>query len=164
MGWSRWATFLDHWKREDFWCNFRFQIEPLAPVSAIERHLVMKGFGQPQTENSSGPEDNMSDSDDENDATPVSFPGKFGHRKFLVFYWFYAWHTTSWAVNQGQTATSKYNYLSGTNRTNFGVEHFKNLGHSWVWNWWWIRLWIGRWRLSAKCLEPNLHHKLPNNY
>ena len=127
MGWSRWATFLDHWKREDFWCNFRFQIEPLAPVSAIERHLVMKGFGQPQTENSSGPEDNMSDSDDENDATPVSFPAKFGHRKFSVFYWFYAWHTTSWAVNQGQTATSKYNYLSGTNRTNFGVEHFLKL-------------------------------------
>ena len=62
--------------------NRTFQIEPLAPVSAIERHLVMKGFGQPQTENSSGPEDNMSDSDDENDATPVKFLQNFKNESF----------------------------------------------------------------------------------
>ena len=43
-------------------------------MSAIERYLVLKGFGQPATENNgSGAEDNISDTDDESmDGASVS--------------------------------------------------------------------------------------------
>ena len=92
------------------------KIEPLAPVSAIERHLVMKGFGQPQTESSSGPEDNMSDSDDDNDTTPVSYTFIIiVFCSFLDICRIHAWSTSSWTVDQGKTTTPKYNHLSGVN-------------------------------------------------
>ena len=68
---DQWARQGDVYSRTGLKLTFFIKIEPLAPVSAIERHLVMKGFGQPQTESSSGPEDNMSDSDDDAEATPV---------------------------------------------------------------------------------------------
>ena len=59
---------------EYFGLILSFQIEPLAQVSAIERYLVLKGFGQPATENNgSGAEDNISDTDDESmDGASVS--------------------------------------------------------------------------------------------
>ena len=65
---------LDQWPSQSEFLEFPFvikikqilKIEPLAQVSAIERYLVLKGFGQPATENNgSGAEDNISDTDDE---------------------------------------------------------------------------------------------------
>ena len=65
---------LDQWPSQSKFLKFPFvieikqilKIEPLAQVSAIERYLVLKGFGQPATENNgSGAEDNISDTDDE---------------------------------------------------------------------------------------------------
>ena len=44
----------------------KFKIDPLAPVSAIERHLMAKGYGRQITETSgSGSEDINSDTDEE---------------------------------------------------------------------------------------------------
>ena len=46
--------------------NRKFKIDPLAPVSAIERHLMAKGYGRQITETSgSGSEDINSDTDEE---------------------------------------------------------------------------------------------------
>ncbi|CAG5104741.1 Oidioi.mRNA.OKI2018_I69.chr1.g1498.t1.cds [Oikopleura dioica] len=50
------------------WTSGPVKIDPLAPVSAIERHLVMKGFGFSVTEvRNSDSEENDSESDDESD-------------------------------------------------------------------------------------------------
>ena len=78
--------------------NTFFKIEPLAQVSAIERYLVLKGFGQPATENNgSGAEDNISDTDDESmDGASVIFILLVYIQFYLAFYsWLHSWCSSS---------------------------------------------------------------------
>ena len=65
--------------------KIKFQIDPLAHVSAIERHLVAKGYGFPLNDNASGSgsEDINSDTDDE--ATPDTHTVSFTIPVFNFF-------------------------------------------------------------------------------
>jgi len=58
------------------WTSGPVKIDPLAPVSAIERHLVMKGYGF------SVSEARNSDSDENDSGILFDFKLKFRHPKF----------------------------------------------------------------------------------
>ena len=94
------------------------KIDPLAHVSAIERHLVAKGYGLPVNETSgSGSEDMNSDTDDETPETHAvtnwQSRVKFQVEFLGVFVRIGAWATIGRAFNKWQDAPAKHHHLSG---------------------------------------------------